>query len=132
MATKPKRKPAAKLAAGKKPAQAAKAKPMQKTGVLAKKPAQLVVPSVAQVKTAQCKQAANIGPFAQMFQSAIERIQEIANAFGKYEALVVVLVLVGIYCVKEATAANVWPICSLIVIGVMMPLVAGFLRKWRP
>jgi hypothetical protein len=132
MATKPKRKPAAEPAARKKPAQAAKAKPMQKTSVPAKKPAQPVVPSVPQVKPPQRKQPANIGPFAQMVQSAIERIQEIANAFGKYEALVVVLVLVGIYCVKDATAANVWPICSLIVIGVMMPLVAGFLRKWRP
>jgi hypothetical protein len=111
MATKQKRKPATKPAARKKPARP-------------------VVPPIPQVKPPQRKQPDNIGPIAQMVHSAIERIQEIANACGKYEALVVVLVLVGIYCVKEATA-NVWPICSLIVIGVMMPLVVGFLRKWR-
>jgi hypothetical protein len=78
------------------------------------------------------RQAANIGPFAQIVQSAIERIQEIANAFGKCEALVVVLVLIGTYFVRDAHLANVWPICSLIVLGVTTPLIADFLQKWRP
>lgn len=129
MATKPKTKPAAKKAAAKnRPGQAAKAKPMQKKSVPAKKPDKPVVPQVKPMP----RKPANIGPIAQMVQSAIERIQEIAQAFGKYEALVVVLVIVGIYCVKETTAANVWPICSLILLGVMMPLVASVLRKWRP
>jgi hypothetical protein len=65
---------------------------------------------------------------AQTIKGLVERIGEIAGALGSYEALLAVLVLSGIVALLLASDLKLWLIFSLIVIGMVLPLVAKVIR----
>jgi hypothetical protein len=70
----------------------------------------------------------SIGSVGQLVRSLVERIGEMASALGAYEALLAVLVLTGIFALQFANAMTLWPIFSLTVLGVVLPLVARLIR----
>jgi len=77
----------------------------------------------------QQKQDASLGPWAQIITSAIERIQQIARAIGRYETYVLALVILGIYSVCHANTGAEWAISAIIAAGMAAPLVGLWVRK---
>jgi len=64
-----------------------------------------------------------------MVRGMVERIGEVAKALGAYEALLAVLIIIGIVAVQYANAMTLWPIFSLVVLGAVLPLIARLIKS---
>jgi hypothetical protein len=93
------------------------------------KPAHPPVTPVTPIPKSWQKQETHLGPWAQIITSAIERLQQIARAIGRYETFVLALVILGTYSVGHANTGSEWAISAIIAAGMAAPLVALWVRK---
>jgi hypothetical protein len=93
-----------------------------------RQPSTAGIPSKRSAANAAPALSLSPGLMAQTIKGLVDRIGEIAGALGSYEALLAVLVLSGVVALLLATDLKLWLIFSLIVIGMVLPLVAKVIR----
>ncbi|MEA2877477.1 MAG: hypothetical protein QOF14_2673 [Hyphomicrobiales bacterium] len=70
-----------------------------------------------------------LGPIAGLVRVVLERICDLSAALGDYEAYVALMVVVGVVALHFAQPNTIMPVCTLILVGIVAPLIAWWMRR---